>query len=104
MLIEQVSNLKKMRTENLKFRINLQDLLVSGQFLIILRGRMLTKIFEFKIEACTVNAVLNMTFKHFFSFTTDLAANFGSNQNHGRNHFPAFALCHLKWLCCSIGI
>ena len=47
MLIEQLINLEKVRTENLKFRTDLQDLVKDGwsvtQQMIVYKGRLLKK-------------------------------------------------------------
>ena len=84
MLIEQLINLKKVRTDNLKIRTDLQDLVMDGwsvtQERNVYKGRLLKKIFKLKIEACPVNAGHYMAFKLRISFALDLAANFGCNQ------------------------
>ena len=84
MLIEQLINLEKVRTDNLKFRTDLQDQVMDGwsvtQYMTVYKGKLLKKIFKLKIEACPVNAGHYMAFKHSISFATDLAANFGCNR------------------------
>ena len=80
MLIEQLIDLEKVRTDNLKFRTDLRDQVMDGwsvtQRIIVYKGRLL-KIFKSKIEACPVDAGHPMAFKHHISFATNLAANFG---------------------------
>ena len=45
----------------------------------VYKGRLLKKIFKSKFKACPVNTGHYMAFKHWISFATDLAANFGCN-------------------------
>ena len=45
-----------------------------------LQRQIAKKIFKSKIEACPVNAGHYMTFEHYISCATDLAANFGCNR------------------------
>ena len=84
MLIEQLIDLGKIRTENLKIWAHLRDPVMDGwsvtQKRIFYKGRLLKKIFKSKIEARPVNAGHYMAFKHCISFATYLAANFGCNR------------------------
>ena len=73
MLIEQLINLEKVRTDNLKFRTDLQDDEC-------LQRQIAQKIFKSKIEARPVNAGHYMAFKHRISFATNLAVNLGCNR------------------------
>ena len=60
MLIEQLINVEKVRTEHWKFRTDLQDQVMDGwsvtQYMTVYKGKLLKKIFKLKIEACPVNA------------------------------------------------
>ena len=59
--------LRKVRTQNLKFRTDLQDIVMDGwsvtQQMIVYKGRLLKKILKLKIEASPVNADHYMAFK-----------------------------------------
>ena len=90
MLIEQLINLEKVRTDNLKFGTDLQDRAMDGWsvlHIIITVDECLhrkiaqtQKIFKSKIEAHPVNSGHYMAFKHSISFATNLAANFGCDR------------------------
>ena len=73
-------DLRKVRTENLKFRADLRDRVINDwsviQQMIVLSSKWL-KIF---IKASPVNAGFYMTTENHISFVTDLAANFGYNR------------------------
>ena len=77
MLIEQLINLEKVRTDNLKFRTDLRLQVMDGWSV----RQIAKKIFksESKIKAGPVNAQAGhyMAFKHRISFAIDFAANFG---------------------------
>ena len=61
MLFEQLIDLEKVRTKNLKFRIDLQDQVMDA----------------LDSWSVTNNTGHYMAFKHHISFATDLAAKFG---------------------------
>ena len=84
-LIEQLIDLEKARTENFKFRTDLEiKLWMVGHWSVtqlpqqmnVYKGRQI-KISSNQIEACPVNTGHYMALKHHISFATDLAANFG---------------------------
>ena len=80
MLIEQLIDLEKVRTDNLKFRTDLRDCKMYGWSVTVddcLPSQIAQKILKFKIEAPSVNAGHYMAFKHHVSFATYLAANLG---------------------------
>ena len=83
MLIEQLIDRGKIRTENLKIWAHLRDPVMDGwsvtQTRIFYKGRLLKKIFKVKIKVSPVNADHYMDFKCSILFATYLAANFGSN-------------------------
>ena len=79
-LINQLINLRNVRTENLRLRTDLLDRvmeLVSNTTDGCFEQQIAKKIFNMKIKAGPINAGLNTAFKHCISFATDLAANFG---------------------------
>ena len=79
MLIEPLFTLEKVRTENWKFRTDLQDQVIDDNN--HLQGWIAQKIYKSKIEACPVKAGDYIAFKNCISFATNLnlAANFGCN-------------------------
>ena len=78
MLIEQLIDLSKVRTESLKFRTDLQDRVMGGWSIDdSLQRQIAKKIFKSKIEACPLNSGLYLEFTHRISLATDLAASFG---------------------------
>ena len=103
MLIKLVILLRKVSTENLKFRTDLRDRVTECWSVTVLHSRWLfTKVdcskylqnrsiwrkievcpvndglhMAFKIEACSINVGLYIAFRHHISFATDFAANFG---------------------------
>ena len=72
MIIEQLIYLRKVGTENLKFRTDLPDQVMDGWSV--------TLLLHCKIKFHPVNAGLCMAFKHSISFVTELTANFGCYQ------------------------
>ena len=80
MLIKQLIDLKKVRTENLKFRTDLQDQVMDGLGSTVndcLQRQIAKKKFKSKIKACPVNTGHCLAFN---SFVTYSAANFGCYQ------------------------
>ena len=78
MLIKQLIDLEKIRTEHLKFRTELRDQVMDDNTVNdCLQRQIAQKIFKLKIEARPGNAGHYMAFKNRISFATDLAANFG---------------------------
>ena len=73
--------LEKVRTENLKFWIDLRHRVMNGwsvtQQMIVYKGRLLEKSSNRKSKLVLSLVVTYMAFKHRISFATDLAANFG---------------------------
>ena len=87
MLIEQLIDFEKVRTDNLKFRTELRDRVMDGWSVTHLNtvddclpSQIAKKFFKSKIEARPVNAGHYMAFKHSISFATDFSANFGCDR------------------------
>ena len=82
MLIEQLIDFEKVRTDNLKIWTDLRDQVgrsVSNTIDDCLHRQIAQKIFKLKIKASPVNTGHYMAFKHCISFATYLATNFGRN-------------------------
>ena len=79
-LFVQLVDLKKVRTENLKFRTDIQDWVMDDlsvtQLMINLSSILLKKSSNLQIKAPPINAGLYMVFKHSISFVTNLIVNF----------------------------
>ena len=109
MFIQQLINIRKTSTENLKFGTSLRDRVINGwSALTQQHSRWLfwvadcSKILKSKIKARPVNAGLYLAFKHCISF---VAANFGWQwlqfiQNHVRHCFQVVGT--VLWKCCAI--
>ena len=113
MLIEQLINLKKVKTDYLKFRTDLGDSVMDGWSVThwdkCLQRQIAQKIFKSKTEAHQVNAGHCMAFKHRISFVMDLAAKLCKLwlrliQIHACYRFQAFVSSSLKSLCYLIRI
>ena len=81
MLIEQLINFEKVRTENLKFRAYLRNRVIDGwsvtQSMIVYKSRLLKNL---QIgNRSSESSGHYIAFKHCISFAIDLAANFGCN-------------------------
>ena len=109
-IVKQFINLRKVRTENLKFRTDLRDWAMDGwsvtQWGWLCCLQIAQKIVESKTEACSSQC----RYLHHFQTEHFICCWFGyklwllSIQNHGRDSFQAFAHSHLKLLCCLIEI
>ena len=77
MLIVQLIDLEKVRTDKDRSLRSSYGWLVSNTVDECLQRKIAQKIFKSKIEARPVNAGHYMAFKHRISFATDLAANLG---------------------------
>ena len=105
LLIEQLIDLEKVKTENLKIRTDLWDLVMDGwsvtQQMIVYKDKLLKKssIWKSKLILSTLVTTL-----HFICDLSGCKLWLLSIQNHARHRFQAFARHHLKLLCCSIWI
>ena len=105
--IEELIDLRNMKTDNLKFRIDLCNLSMDcwsvTQWMIIFKGRLLKTSL---IEACPVNESLYMVFRSHISFWADLATNCFSKlwllsiQSDAKSPFQAFYTAF--WSCYSV--
>ena len=111
-LIKQLTDLWKVRTENLKFRTDLEDWVKDGwsvtQQMIIYKGRLLKKSSNQKSKLLL--STQQRWSLHGFQTSHFICNLFGcklwllSIQNHALHCFQAFASCHLRLLCWSIWI
>ena len=106
--IEQLINLEKVRTDNLKFRTDLRDLVMDGwsvtQWMNVYKGRLLKKSSNWilKLAWLPVNAGHYMAFKHHISFTTDLAANCDCDWFRITPDIVSKLLHAGIWSCCTV--
>ena len=113
MLVEQLNNLEKARTDNLtrKFRTDLWDQVMDdwsvrhSRWLAwdeCLQKQVAKKILKSKIEAHPFNAGHYTAFKHCISFATNLAANFGCYWFRITPDVVSKLLCAANWSCCAV--
>ena len=100
---ELLTNVRKVKAENLKFRTNLQNLVMDGW----LNVRLLKNSFnqnQSSASQCRSLQGIQTLLLMYNSFECKIWSS--PIQNRGRDCFQAFALAHsnLKWLCCSIEI